>query len=384
MLLRFLSKINVLLFAITSAVLLVTLFFGLRPKGYDFSNKVRWHENRAGVHFERFGLLYVPLDGRLIRELADSKDFSVEIALLPQNFSARRYQQILTITDGNDQTQFSIGQWKNSFVIMNGDDYRNRKNTWRITREIDREPQKETLLTITTGSQGTKLYLDNELTWSRQDGAFSLPSPDGVILTLGNDIYGIRPWQGSIFGLAFYNYKLDPGKIHSHFDYWANNRELKVSATDRPTVFYSFCEQKDTPVPGCWEDKGPSLIFPAMPFLEKIAFSPPLPYSGTTESFLKDSAMNFVGFIPFGFMVVASFFSAHGGPMTRSIWYTVAICFCLSVGIEYLQSWMPSRSSQTLDVILNTMGGFFGSFLGKRYGALVFIDSLRGSLSPRI
>lgn len=375
-----LTKISTPLFAITTAVLLVTLFFGLRPKGYDFSNKVNRLENRSGFHFDRFGLLYAPLDERLIRKFADSKDFSVKIALLPQRFNSRRFQQILTITNGNDQTQFTMGQWKNSLIIMNGNDYGNRENTWRITQEIDRDPQKETLLTITTGSQGTKLYLDNELTWSRQDVSFSLPSSGRVILTLGNDIYGIHPWQGSIFGLSFYNYELAPEKIHSHFDSWVNNRELKVSPADRPSIFYTFCEQKDTTASGCREDKGPSLILPAMPFLEKIAFSLPLPYSGTTESFLKDSAMNFVGFIPFGFLLVASF-SALGRPMTRSIWYTVAVCFCLSVGIEYLQSWMPSRSSQTLDVILNTMGGFTGSFLFKRYGTLL---NLRGSLPPRI
>lgn len=367
--LALLPKYNALLFATTTSVLLITLFFGLRPKGYDFSNHARWLENRPGVHFARFGLLYASLDGQLTREYAASKSFSVAIALQPQSFNARRFQLILTITDGNDQTQFIIGQWKNSIIIMNGNDYSNRNNTWRIAKEIVRDPERETHLTLTTGTQGSKLYLDSELVWYRPDVTFSLPHSDNARLTLGNDVYGIHPWQGSIFGLAFYDHVLEQAAIRSHFDHWSSNRDITATTDPKPNLLYTLNRKIGITASEYAEGTTPPLIAAEVPFLEKISYRLPLPYSGTAESILKDSAMNLAGFIPLGLLFAACFVNL-GKPKTESICYSVAICFCLSMGIEFLQTWMPSRSSQALDVILNTMGAFIGSYLFKHSTAL--------------
>jgi glycopeptide antibiotics resistance protein len=40
----------------------------------------------------------------------------------------------------------------------------------------------------------------------------------------------------------------------------------------------------------------------------------------------------------------------------------------LSLGIELAQAWIPSRSSQMLDLALNTMGGAIGVALQHLFG----------------
>jgi hypothetical protein len=39
-------------------VLLVTLYFGLRPKDFDFSNNVRWIHDQPGIRFSKYGTVY--------------------------------------------------------------------------------------------------------------------------------------------------------------------------------------------------------------------------------------------------------------------------------------------------------------------------------------
>jgi VanZ family protein len=42
-----------------------------------------------------------------------------------------------------------------------------------------------------------------------------------------------------------------------------------------------------------------------------------------------------------------------------------ALCFSVSLLIEIVQAWMPSRSSASLDLLLNTLGALIGAALCK-------------------
>ncbi|MBW1930693.1 MAG: VanZ family protein [Deltaproteobacteria bacterium] len=47
----------------------------------------------------------------------------------------------------------------------------------------------------------------------------------------------------------------------------------------------------------------------------------------------------------------------------RYIVAAVAVCFALSLAREVLQSWIPSRSSDCLDLVLNTLGTLLGAMI---------------------
>lgn len=97
--------------SLTIIVFLVTIFFGLRPKGFDFSNHVQWLEDRAGVHFEKYGLAYAHLDKKLFEKgFSAASGFTVEIAIRPENFDKNGFNFILSVHGGNDHDQLMIGQ----------------------------------------------------------------------------------------------------------------------------------------------------------------------------------------------------------------------------------------------------------------------------------
>jgi glycopeptide antibiotics resistance protein len=81
------------------------------------------------------------------------------------------------------------------------------------------------------------------------------------------------------------------------------------------------------------------------------------------KAFIQDIILNIIGFIPFGFFLSAIFLSIGGFVEKHSCLITIFLCLVISLFIEIAQAWMPSRSSQMLDVILNTLGASLGAML---------------------
>jgi len=86
------------------------------------------------------------------------------------------------------------------------------------------------------------------------------------------------------------------------------------------------------------------------------------------KSFIQDFVINLVGFIPLAFILSATFIELGGTLKKRVILITVALCFAISLIIEVAQGWLPSRSSQILDLMLNTSGALIGA---RTYKAIV-------------
>jgi len=79
------------------------------------------------------------------------------------------------------------------------------------------------------------------------------------------------------------------------------------------------------------------------------------------KSFFKDCIINFLGFIPFGFILSATLIKFEGTFEKHYILIAVLFCFAVSLIIEVFQAWIPSRSSSMLDLILNTLGALIGA-----------------------
>lgn len=359
------TKSSPILLAVTIIVLLGTLFFGLRPKGFDFSNHVQWLKDRPGIHFEKYGLAYARLDKKLFEKgFSKASGFSIEIAIQPERFDTTGFKFILSIHDGNDQNQLLIGQWGSSLIVMNGDDYAHRKKTTRISVKIAPEPLKEIFLSITTGPKGTNLYVDGELAQFNPGLALQFPQGTQPKLTLGNSVYGKHSWQGGVFGLGLYGYKLAPATIESHCIYWSDKKNFMSLKGDRPSLLYFLNKKNGEKAIDHANGKYPLRIPSQMHLLKKTILEHPLPESGLTKYFIKDAAINLIGFIPLGFFLSAVVFQFSRG-QKQAIMLSVLLCFGLSLTIEILQTWMPSRSSQSLDVILNTLGAILGALVYK-------------------
>jgi glycopeptide antibiotics resistance protein len=96
---------------------------------------------------------------------------------------------------------------------------------------------------------------------------------------------------------------------------------------------------------------------------------------------LRDIIINFIGFIPLGLVFLATFVKAGSVFRQNAVLIAVGLCFTVSLTIEILQAWIPSRSSDFLDLILNTLGGFLGAMIYKHLMAYGVPHTAQGKRS---
>ena len=88
--------------------------------------------------------------------------------------------------------------------------------------------------------------------------------------------------------------------------------------------------------------------------------SPPWDKFEFNWSFVQDVMLNVLGFVPFGFLIMATLLKAKHRYHRYDVLIAAMLCFLVSMSIEAGQAWMPSRSSHMLDLMLNTLGGVIG------------------------
>jgi len=97
--------------------------------------------------------------------------------------------------------------------------------------------------------------------------------------------------------------------------------------------------------------------------LEKIILSPPWIGSELNRNYFIDMIVNIIGFIPLGFVLSATLIEINGTSKKPVVLITVALCFMISLSIEIVQAWFPSRSSSMLDLMSNTSGALIGAMI---------------------
>jgi VanZ family protein len=78
------------------------------------------------------------------------------------------------------------------------------------------------------------------------------------------------------------------------------------------------------------------------------------------KSLFQDMAINIAGFIPMGVLLAALLWQANRRDVKKQLLLVILTCGAISLMIELAQAWIPSRSSQLLDFILNMLGAGIG------------------------
>jgi hypothetical protein len=351
-----------LLVGLSFAILLIVLFFGLRGKAFHFSNDVTWIKDEPGIRFGRYGIAYATLDNDQIKNnLSRAKAFSIEIAIKPDAFDTRGFNLILSLHAGKDSDQLIVGQWQSSIIVMNGDDYSHERKTKRISADIFSKPPEKLLLTITTGEEGTKIYIDGKLVEARSDLILNIPEGEMLMLTLGNSVHGNSSWRGDVYGLALYADRFGPETIENHFNARSNNKIFPFANDDGPILFFPLNEKHGTEAIDNVTMTQKLNIPTRFHILQKRFLSLSWRDFKANRSFFQDFVINFLGFIPLGFVLCALFIQSGGGLQKKALLISVTFCFLVSLSIEIAQAWIPSRSSQGLDLMLNTVGALVGA-----------------------
>ena len=334
-------------------VLATTLAAGLWPFSFREKNNVSWNEKGAGLHFDDPGMAVsegtfhgLAGDGRSI-ELWIEPDLSWEASTI-LSFYVPKTRPVLQVRQSGDDLVFTSARGI-------GGNLSKPKNVF-IDHAFHRD--EAVLITLCSSSNSLEIYVNAVLKKSISGMRIRGEDFQGTLI-VGNAPYGNLSWKGEYRGLAFYDHALPADAVKADYATWQRNR--RDIAQRNPSTLYLFAEGTGERIRNRGRI-GPDLIIPANYTIPEPGFLVPFwkEYS-PTGAYVKDLAINVFGLVPLGFCFAGLFAWTKG---RKQSWrYVVVLGFFVSLTIELIQAYMPTRFSGTTDLITNTAGTALGAWL---------------------
>lgn len=338
-------------------ILIGTLTAGLWPF-HSPKNGVAWLDG-GGLSFGRHGSV-LSLQPFRSANLTESTPCSLEIWLQPA--AVHNAGTILAFYEpGSFAVQLVLRQSVGDLVVGRGDrDHPQHVRHNRIYVDDVFRGNGAVLITITSGSSGTTVYSNASAV--RQSPSLRYSASDfAEQLILGNAPSTSDSWSGQLKGFAIYTRMLSSDEVKQHYSDWMAR---SFTHEEHAIALYPFDEGAGT-VAHNRIDPATNLAIPERFVVPHKQFlEPPWDEFHPGWNYWKNIAINVLGFIPLGFFFYA-LFSAYKLP--RPVLSVIIFGFAVSLTIEVLQGFLPTRDSGMTDLFTNT----FGTALG----ALVFISA---------
>ena len=358
------------------ATILGILVFGLWPIGYNIPNSIKIIDNGAGVYFDGSkgrlklrtgGIIYTPerLTGLNV-DYNENQEFTLELWIgLPLNGS-NGSGWILTFCDERYMPNLLIGQRNLNLVIRSYISQSGRKTQYsEIVAEGFFKTKENILLTMTSKQHVLCLYKDALLIQQYRDSNLFLNKmlSHTAYLTIGNKPNPSDPWTGTILGLSVRKIAMPQDEVIKSHKIWTTSKYSEENELrDNLVLKYNFNKMSSDKIVDLSGHEN-NLIIPKYYNIKKGPLN--------TESYRKidrrDLIINIIGFIPLGFLLSLRMFSYKFSSIIISISFVVIFCFLLSFLIEFIQGYLPTRSSSYLDLICNTIGAIIGVILAGLY-----------------
>ena len=164
--------------------------------------------------------------------------------------------------------------------------------------------------------------------------------------------------MGLLRGLAFYDGELTPAQVLHHYEAWTKKGRPDVTGTERALALYLFDEGAGRIIHN-HVSTGADLYIPERYLVvDEVFLEPFWEEFAPIRSYYKNVAINIAGFIPLGFIFCA--YLSLAGRIKRPGLVTIFLGFMVSLTIECLQAFLPTRDSGTTDIITNTLGTGLG------------------------
>lgn len=340
------------------AVLCITLSLGLWPF-HSPANQVAWLNKTDGVSFGNNGTILgsgsLKADG-----LQDCACRSLEIWAQPEYSNASA--TLLAIYTPSNPRLFALRQsladleLRTSIQTSNG---RLKESRFYVDYAFhdSLEQRKALFITVTSGFPGTTVYIDGAL--ARTAPHFSIPADAFT----GNLVVGDSPRQpdsytGQIRGIALYGATLTAAQVRRHYDTWTTSGRPAITPGERTLALYLFDEHAGSVIHNR-ANAGADLCIPRRyVVVNKLFMEPFWTEFSLSRSYWKGVLKNIVGFIPLGIC-----FYAYGSvilQLKRPTATVIALGALVSLTIEVLQVFLPTRDSGTTDIVTNTLGTWLG------------------------
>jgi hypothetical protein len=363
-LLRLITNINLkYLGGICLTILIIILIAGLWPFNFFPKNKVAWLQDKNGVYFSGQGMI-LSLDSLNDPQqlLLNKKSITIEILIHPTEEPPDNINRILSIYDTEGSEITFLGQWKKHLIIQS----RIKRPVGNILHSeigVDDALGKDQdyLLSITSGTEGTAIYINGQpaRSYPRHRLLGSITSKK-IGFILGNSPVGKNSWKGRIMGLAIYNRTFPAVEVFKHYQLYLENHFTIHTEKEECIGLYLFNEKQGSSVRD-YSNLNNHLTIPTLfrP-VKKIILETSWNDFRWNKSFVQDTIVNLLGFVPLGFFFTAFLLKASNWKKKIIYISVVATGFAISLTIELSQIYLPSRYSELDDVICNSVGTVLG------------------------
>jgi hypothetical protein len=357
-----------LLGLICACVLLGILVAGLWPF-HTPRNAVSWLSKGNGLLFGKHGSI-VSASPFNARPAQGDNSFSLQMWLKPSRTDSGAGGMIVAFYSPERQvTPFALRQWRRGLVLVReGQGISGRRTEIYLGDVLS--GQKPVLVTITSGEAGTASYTDGRLVKRIANVAISNQDLTGEFV-IGNSPTTAYSWSGQLKELAIYNRELSATEVSQSSMDWTKGSDLDSARHEDVVARYLFDEGNGNVVRN-QVDSTTNLLIPERFFVLHPQFlERPWDEYRPGWRYWKNIAVNVVGFIPLGF-----FFYAYLSQVRQAkhpVALTIALGFAVSLTIEVLQAFLPTRDSGMTDLITNTFGTAVGvmAFIHKAVQAVL-------------
>jgi VanZ family protein len=336
-----------------AAVLCGTLIAGLWPFRRP-PNGVIWLENENGLRLKAYATVW---SAASFPELPAPDGNSCSLELWLQPAVANEADTILAFSTAPEPRRLTIRQYRSLLILTR--EIRGTSHPAIIGSDAVFRGTMRVFVTVVLGSRDSAMYVDGTL--ARKFPGFQSDGDCAGQLVIGSSPVTNDSWSGQVRGVAIYRQELSPVQVLSHYQTWTAEGRPDLSAGEQPVALYLL------------DERGGSVVHNAVP--GGIDLSIPSRYSLVHQRFLqpfwqefkpdrgyvKDILINIFGLVPLGFFFCA--YWTRMRPIPRALLVTTALGLAVSLTIEILQSYLPTRDSGTTDLITNTLGTFLGAKL---------------------
>ncbi len=345
-------------------VLLVVTYLvaGLWPFAFLQRNRVEWTEGERGLSFRPKSIALASETLPASPAGAGWEGFTIELALEPGAEQIGGAPHFLTIHDGKLPSSLVLGQWKDGLVVRFRDDAQPTPRSYRETgaRGVLR-PSVPVILTLRGEAGGMSFFTNGVLV--RRAG---IEWPRSTVLrgrlVIGDGAAGNEAWTGIIRGLAIHGEALSSQEIASRSAHWQAGATDLLRERASLIAFYAFAEGTGRETRD-ESGTGAVLRFPEVYRPVQTVVLQPFWHGNKIElTDRRDSVVNVLGFVPFGFCYLLQRWWRHPGFPRLQFAVVVLAGMSVSLAIELIQAGLPGRDSSLRDLVCNSLGTLLGAF----------------------
>lgn len=320
-------------------------------------NEVTWLPNENGLHLGKYGTIW---SSNSFPPPTQEQEASCSLEMWLRPDVANASSTILAFYTPENPLQLTVHQY-HTLLILQRKVHDDVRYTEVIGIKDALHPAKAAFISITSGSQKTIIYVNGAPI--RSFPAFHMGNDCAGRLIIGTSPEVDNSWAGDLRGLAIYRRELTAAEVLQDFEAWSARGGPQISGDKNPLALYLFDEHGGSIIHDA-ANRGINLSIPDRFSLVHEQFLKPFwEEFKPTRSYLEDVLVNIGGFIPLGFIFFAYWSAVR--PIKHPVLASVFLGLGVSLTIEVLQSFLPTRDSGTTDLITNTLG----TYLGVRFSA---------------